>query len=260
MAISAKSELIITFGHRSNDWAITTRDHPLVAASGQVWPVINVLVEMSFFASPTATQRRLSDRSRRQRLKNGEKGSKWSIRCYCGCDVTSMPKESTWSLSTAPYVGSMKLTYDRSERLDRGFDKPENNLIDHATLMFTKLRWLSWKSSARELGVSQQLRQPQSGIFVIDGARNTREDGEEVRCVLHDGKRKLYRSPNTPCCWNSNLAMELTRAQRTTHQTQRRPSLPPSLRASARPSSHYQALDHAFSGFFLWKEQQMLVL
>ena len=42
------------FGHRSNDRAITTRDRPLVVASGQVWPVINALVEMSFFASPTA--------------------------------------------------------------------------------------------------------------------------------------------------------------------------------------------------------------
>ena len=29
-------ELIITFGHRSNDRAITTRDCPLVVASGQV--------------------------------------------------------------------------------------------------------------------------------------------------------------------------------------------------------------------------------
>ena len=109
------SELIITFGHRSNDRAITTRDRPLLVASGQVWPVINTLVEMSFFASPTATQRRLSDRSRRQRLKNDEKGLKWSIRPYRGCDVTSMPKESTWSFSTALYVGSTKLTYDRSK-------------------------------------------------------------------------------------------------------------------------------------------------
>ena len=132
MAILAKSELIITFGHRSNDWAITTRDHPLAAASGQVWSVINVLVEMSFFVSPTATQRRLSNRSRRQHLKNGEKGSKWSIRRYRGCDVTSMPKESTWSLSTTLYVGSTKLTYDRSERLNRGFDKPENKQLDRS--------------------------------------------------------------------------------------------------------------------------------
>ena len=34
----------------------------------------------------------------------------WSIRRYHGYDVTSMPKEPTWSLSIAQYVGS---TYDR---------------------------------------------------------------------------------------------------------------------------------------------------
>ena len=110
-----KAELIITFSHRSNDRAITTRDCPLIVPSGQVWPVINVPVEMSFFVSPTARQRRVSDRSQRQRLKNGEKGSKWSIRHYRGCDVTSMPKEPTWSPSTALYEGSTKPTYDRSK-------------------------------------------------------------------------------------------------------------------------------------------------
>ena len=51
-------ELIRTFSHWSNDQAIMTRDCSLVAASGQVWPIINALVEMSFFASPTAMQRR----------------------------------------------------------------------------------------------------------------------------------------------------------------------------------------------------------
>ena len=89
------------FGHRSNDRVITTRDHPLVVASGQIWPVINTLVDMSFFASPTATQKSLSDRSQRQRLKNSKKNSKWSIRCYCSCDVTLIPREPTWSLSTS---------------------------------------------------------------------------------------------------------------------------------------------------------------
>ena len=47
-------ELILTFGHQSNDQTVVTRDCPLVVASGQVWPVINALVEMSFFVSPTA--------------------------------------------------------------------------------------------------------------------------------------------------------------------------------------------------------------
>ena len=47
-------DLIITFGHQSNDRAVMTRDCPLVVASGQVWPVVNALVEMSFFVSPTA--------------------------------------------------------------------------------------------------------------------------------------------------------------------------------------------------------------
>ena len=101
------TELIITFGHQSNDWAITTRGRPLVVASGQVWLVINTLVEMSFFVR--------SDRSLRQSLRNGEKGSKWSIRRYCGCNVSSMPRKPMWSLSTALYVRSTKLNYNRSK-------------------------------------------------------------------------------------------------------------------------------------------------
>ena len=62
-------ELHITFGHRSNDRTndrtITTRDCLLVVASRQVWPVINTPVEMSFFVSPIATQRRPSDIAKR---------------------------------------------------------------------------------------------------------------------------------------------------------------------------------------------------
>ena len=44
--------------------------------------------------------RRLSDRSQEQHLKNGKK----SIRCYRCCDVTSIPKEPTWSLSLLCYM------------------------------------------------------------------------------------------------------------------------------------------------------------
>ena len=104
------AELIITFGHRSNDREFTTRDRLLVSANGKVWPDINALVEMSLSVVP---QRWLNDRSRRQRSKNGKKKTICSIRRYHGYDVTSMPKEPTWSLSISQYVGSTKLTYDR---------------------------------------------------------------------------------------------------------------------------------------------------
>ena len=100
-------ELIITFGHRSNDREFTSRDRVLVSANGQVWPDINALVEMSLSVVP---QRWLNNRSRRQRGKNGKKKTIWSIRRYHGY---AMPKEPTWSLSIAQYVGSTKLTYDR---------------------------------------------------------------------------------------------------------------------------------------------------
>lgn len=110
------TELIITCGHRSNDRSITTSDCPLVVAKGQVWPVTNVLVEMSFFA---AIQRRLSDKLRRQLLKNGKKRTKASTRRYRGCDVTSMPKEPTWFLSIALYVRNTKAAYTRSKTLEK---------------------------------------------------------------------------------------------------------------------------------------------
>ena len=61
----------------------------------------------------SSNTKKLGDRLRRQRLKNGKKGMKSSIRRYLGCDVTSMPKEPTWSLSTALYAGSTKPTHDR---------------------------------------------------------------------------------------------------------------------------------------------------
>ena len=126
------------FGHRPNGRSIRARDHPFVIASGQVWPVINTLVEMSFFASPAAAQRRLSGRLRRQRLKNGKKSTKRSIRRYHGYEVISMQKEPTWSLSTVLSVGRTKITYDREKNFRRDWivgstNQRTSNLIDHAT-------------------------------------------------------------------------------------------------------------------------------
>ena len=48
------AELIITFGHQS----IWTKYRPFVAASGQVWPVVNVLVAANFFACQAAGQKK----------------------------------------------------------------------------------------------------------------------------------------------------------------------------------------------------------
>ena len=105
-----------------------TRDRPLNVANGQVWLVINAPVEMSFFASPTTMQRRVSDRPQRQCLKNGEKGSKWSIRRYRGCDVTSMSKVSLYCAICRKYKAT--IAQKLQERLDHGFDKPENKQLD----------------------------------------------------------------------------------------------------------------------------------
>ena len=137
MFYSIRPELIITLGHRPNGRSIRARDHPFVIASGQVWQVINVLVEMSFFASPAAAQRRLSSRLRRQHF-NGKKSTKRSIRRYHGCDVTSMQKEPMWSLSTVLSVGSTKITYDHGKNFRRDWivgstNQRTSNLIDHAT-------------------------------------------------------------------------------------------------------------------------------
>ena len=136
---------------------------------------------MSFFASPTATQRRLSDRSQRQRLKNGKKGSKWSIDAIVAA-MWPQCQEPTWSLSTALYVGSTKLTYDHSKTSGE-IGSWVRQIREQATWsitllgMFTKLRWLSWKSSAQELGVSQHLRQ--------SGWRRTESKGTVLQtCTL----------------------------------------------------------------------------
>ena len=76
LSLEYHSELIITFGHRSNDQEFTTRDRLLVSMNRQVWPDINALVEMSLSVVP---QRWLNDRSRRQRLKMTRYGASDAI-------------------------------------------------------------------------------------------------------------------------------------------------------------------------------------
>ena len=131
--------------------------------------------------------RSLSDRSRRQRLKNGEKGSKWSIRRYRGCDVTSMPRKRAWSLSTALYVRSTKLNYDRSKITGEIESQvrqagEQATSIDHATSDVHKATMAKLKverSRARGESALSYVNHDRP-FFVTDGRRNARKDGQEV--------------------------------------------------------------------------------
>ena len=155
------------------------------------------------------------------------------------CDLDA--KGTTWSPSTVLYVGSTKLTYNCSKTSGE-IGSRVRQTREQATwlitllVMYTKLRWLSWKLNAREQGVSQQLRQPRSGVFCHRWTTKREKGWRRSLMFASWWQRKAYCSPNTPHCWNSNFAMEVTWAQRTACQTQRRPSLATSVWASARPS------------------------
>ena len=96
-----RAELIITFGHRSNDWAIMSLDHPFFVPDEQIWPVT-----IKPAGDELKMQWRISNKSWTQCSKNGKSNTKG---IYHGCDVTSMPRETTWSFCIMQYVGSMKL-------------------------------------------------------------------------------------------------------------------------------------------------------
>lgn len=199
------------------------------------------------FASPAATQRRLGDRLEKQRLKNGKKEHEieHQMLSWLWCDLDA--KGTTWSLSTALHVGSTKPTYDRWKTSGE-FGWRVRQTREQVTwsimllVMVTKLRCLSWKSSARELGVSQQLHQPWSGVFGHQWTTK-RKRMAKMFDMFHDGKEKLtvHQIPRlvktriSPWNW-----------------------LGPSL-SHARPSlMHYQALDNTFSASW-WTGQPMLV-
>ena len=148
-----------------------------IVASIQVWPIINTMVEMSFFASPTAMQRSLSDRSRRQRLKNGKKGT----------HVVSL----YFVRSTKLNYDCLKITGEIGSRVQQAREQATSSIMLPVT--FTKLWWPSRKLIARELGVGQHCATWTmiGRFFVIDGRQYARKDGEQVQCVLHDGKREL---------------------------------------------------------------------
>ena len=65
------------------------------------------------------------------------KSSKWSTRCYRGCDVTLMPKEPTWSLYCAicrKYEANIRpLKNFRRDWIVGPTNQRTSNLIDHAT-------------------------------------------------------------------------------------------------------------------------------
>ena len=92
-----------------------------------------------------------------------------------------------WSLSTALYgkyeANIRSLKNFRRDWIVGSTNQRTSNLIDHATSDVHKAAMAKLK--VERLRVSNC--QSRSGVFVIDGRRNAREDGEEVRCVLHDG-------------------------------------------------------------------------
>ena len=95
------SEVIITVGHQS----ITTGDRPLDVANGQVWPVINALLERSYLASQAATQRRLRATFKKWQKEHEIEQQTLS---WLQCDLDARGKHV---VSIALYVGSTKPTY-----------------------------------------------------------------------------------------------------------------------------------------------------
>ena len=68
-----------------------------------------------------------------------------------------------------------------------------NNFIDHATSDIHKATMTESKVEHSRARAESALRYVNNdrAFFVIDGRRNTRKDGKQVRCVLHDGEREL---------------------------------------------------------------------
>ena len=185
--------------------------------------VINILVEMSFFVSPTAMQRRLSDRSWEQHLKNGKKrawnGASDAIVAAMWPPYQRNPHGlSPYCATCRKYEANTRLLKTSGEIGSRVWQTREQaTWLITVLVMFTKLRRLSWKSSAQERGV---LRQPRSGVFCL---RCTTEDGEEVRCLLHAGKLTVHQ---IPCVVGTRISpWSWLGPKRTARQTQRRPIL-----------------------------------
>ena len=110
-----ESELIITFGHRSNDRTIMTRDRPFIVARQTSRAGHKRAGGDELLCKSNSNAKKGKRQIMKAMFEKWRKGSKWSTRRYRGCDVISMPKEHTWSPSTALYVGSTKLTYNRSK-------------------------------------------------------------------------------------------------------------------------------------------------
>ena len=120
--------------------------------------------------------------------------------------------------------------------MDRRFDKPENKQLDRSRytsdahkVAMAKLKLECSRASGESAATSTTIGRLLSSID---------DETRERMAIKFDACYMMAKEslPFTKYPWNSNLAMELTWAQRTARQTQRSPSLATLPRASARTS------------------------
>ena len=96
-------------------------------------------------------------------------------------------------------------------------------------VMFTKLRRLSWKSSAQEWGM---LCQPRSGVFCLRWTTHNRGWRRSLMCASQKRKLSVHQIPCVVGTWISPWSW--LGPKRTARQTQQRPLLALSLRVLTR--------------------------